>query len=486
MVTRPATGDNRSPTLRIGREVRDVLNALLIVLAAGLVVSLVALVAALRRLADAREAKGVAEGAAANAKAQIDSQGQHIQELTAQLMQAQKDAVAAEQTAASLREQMAKERELLDEARAKFADTFKALAADALTLSTTEFRAQAEESMKRLYAAAQQQLGEKQAEIGKIVEPLSKAIDTYQTQVRDMADKQLQSEAAVGEQVRALSAMQQQLQAETHGLRSALQRPGVRGQWGQMALRRVVEMAGMTEHVFFEEQVSTDTDAGKQRPDMIIHLPENREIVVDAKAPMEAYLQAVDAPDEATRQEKLKAHASHVRAHVRALAAKDYAAQFPNAPDCIVCFLPAEGLYSAALETDPDLMEFAFERRVILAAPFTLYGVLRAVATSWQQAKLLANAQEIADESKKLVQRMGTFVKHLGGIHDGLHKATDAYNSAAGSWERMVAPQGRRVLALQGASEGDMPEMAPVEEELRHLPPGAEVEADSDSGDGEG
>ncbi len=342
---------------------RDVQNALLVVLAIGLVVSVVALVATIRRLAEAREAKGLAEGAAASSKTQIDSQSAQIQGLTAQLMQAQTDAATAEEAAKGLREQLEKEKELIEQARAQLTDTFKALASEALTSSTTEFRAQAEESMKRLYAAAQQQLGERQEQIGKIMEPLSVAIGTYQTQVREMADKHLQAEAAVGEQVKMLSDLQRSLTDETRGLVTVLRGgTSVRGKWGEMTLRRVVELAGMSELCDFEEQVSTTgTEGGRQRPDMVIHLPEDRDIVVDAKAPMEAYLQAMDATDDATRAEGLKRHARHVRDHITQLATRDYTAQFEHAPDVTVCFLPAEALFCAALEADHELMQFAME-----------------------------------------------------------------------------------------------------------------------------
>jgi DNA recombination protein RmuC len=273
-------------------------------------------------------------------------------------------------------------------------------------------------------------------------------------------------EAAFGslsQHLRFMAQAQEQLQGETRNLVKALRRPEVRGQWGEMTLKRLAELAGMVEHCDFDQQRSVDTESGRQRPDMIVRLPGGREIIVDAKAPMDAYLGAVEAEDDATRLTEIQRHARNVRDRVRELAGKGYWQQFPQSPDFVVLFIPGDQFLSAALEIDARLLEDAMADKVVLATPSSLVALLRAVAYGWRQETLAENAEQIRTVGEELYERLSTFADHLGRLGSHLRRSVDSYNSAVGSFDSRVLPGARKFSEMGIRRKKDMPEPEPVE-----------------------
>jgi DNA recombination protein RmuC len=263
---------------------------------------------------------------------------------------------------------------------------------------------------------------------------------------------QAQTSGAIGERLDAVSSAGELLRQETHRLAQALRAPSVRGQWGELQLRRVCELAGMLAYCDFEPQVSVRGEDGLQRPDLVVRLPGDRQLVVDAKAPLTAYLEALAAKDERTRGEQLTAHAAHVRAHVQKLAAKKYWAQFEASPEFVVLFLPGEGFFAAALETDPSLLELALTERVLLASPITLIALLKAAAYGWRQERMAADAANVIALGQELQQRLSAFDEQLGEIGKGLERAVSAYNRAVGSLEKRVLVSARKLADLHDGS----------------------------------
>ena len=256
---------------------------------------------------------------------------------------------------------------------------------------------------------------------------------------------------------------QEQLQGETRNLVKALRRPEVRGQWGELTLKRLAELAGMVEHCDFEQQLSVDTEQGKQRPDMVVRMPGSREIIVDAKAPMDGYLGAVEAKDDNERGLELRRHARNVRGRVRELSSKGYWQQFPRSPDFVVLFIPGDQFLSSALEVDPKLLEDAMTDKVVLATPSSLVALLRAVAYGWRQEALAENAEHIRTVGEELYERLSIFAEHLGKLGSSLNRSVESYNKAVGSFDSRVLPGARKFIEMGIQSKKDLPEPEPVE-----------------------
>ena len=372
--------------------------------------------------------------------------------------------VGAARAAAALEAERAAARELRADT-GRMSDQFRALAAEALATSTDQFLALAHQ---RLAADAQSQVGElaaREEAVRALVEPLARTLDEVRTGLGAAEQARAAGQAALGEQVRAMATASAQLRGETAQLVTALRAPQVRGRWGEMQLRRVVEAAGMLAHVDFVEQEQARTDDGVQRPDLVVRLAGAKNIVVDAKVAFLGFLDAAQTGDESVRAQRLADHARHMRRHVDQLAAKRYWEQFAPAPEFVVMFVPADAFWHAALDEDPALAEYAFDRKVVVATPSTLLALLRTVAYAWKQDALAANAQQVLSLGKELHGRLATMGGHLSRLGRALESAAGAYNQVVGSLETRVLVSARR-FADFGVVEGDLPMPAPVDPRL--------------------
>jgi DNA recombination protein RmuC len=361
------------------------------------------------------------------------------------------------------------EKVLLEKATLQLSDTFRALAADALHQNNDGFLALATERLSTVRTEAAGELEARKQEIETLVKPLGDSLAEMTKQIRSMEKDRSTAYGTLTEQVKSLVATQDSLRTETGNLVKALRAPIVRGRWGEVQLKRVVELAGMVERCDFSEQETVNTDNGRQRPDMQVHLPGGKTIVVDAKAPLQAYLEALEAPTDELRIAKLKEHARQVRDHMAKLSAKNYWEHLQPTPEFVVMFLPGEAFFSAALEQDPTLIEQGVNQRVILSTPTTLIALLRAVAYGWRQEQIAENAQHIADLGKDLYERMATMAEHIADIGGDLHNAVGSYNRVIGSLERMVLPAARRFRELGVGGKKDIPELNPVDGDPRQL-----------------
>lgn len=365
--------------------------------------------------------------------------------------------------------QLREAREAQEKALADLRDAFKALSADALKQTQPEFLRLANETLGKFAESAKGDLSQRQEAIATLVKPLEEQLKTYQERLAQSETTQSKTLGEVRQHLESLAQQSQVLSTETLQLRRVLSSNQARGKWGEETLRRVVEAAGMSAHCDFTEQAQSDD----KKPDLVVRLPGDRLIIVDAKVPDLDFLNALGTADETKRAESLATHADKLRGTIRALAEKNYPAQFPNALDHVVLFLPAESLFSAALEGDHDLIVWAAapQRRIMLATPASLIALLRSVSVSWQQHEQTVNAREIADAAGELFSRVATFVKHFENVGAGLERANKAYNEAVGSYETRVRPQGEAVLKLGAASSGkQLPELAAVTSSLRSAP----------------
>jgi len=348
-------------------------------------------------------------------------------------------------------------------------NAFQALSAEALQTNNRVFLDLAETRLSQARTEATADIDMRRKAIDELLSPMRKTLDDVEKEIRDAERRRLQESSQLVQRITALDSMGKELRSETQRLVDALKRPGVRGRWGELQLKRVIELAGMLEYCDFDEQHTLHADERRLRPDVVVRLPGGKNVVVDSKVPLDAYLKALEAPDEAARRALLCDHARQVRTHLTQLAVKGYAAHVQPGPDFVVMFLPGEMFFSAALEQDPSLIEAGVEQRVIPASPTTLIALLRAVAYGWQQEAVARDAQHIAENGRKLYEAVSKLAEHFDRLGGRLRGAIDCYNDAVGSLEGNVLVKARKFKDVQVANGDDVKRIEPIDRVPRML-----------------
>ena len=349
----------------------------------------------------------------------------------------------------------------LTDAHERLTNSFKALSADALRSNNQSFLELAKETFSKLHQQSADDLGKRQQAIDSLVKPLKESLEKVDTKIGEMEKSRASAYGQLSEQLKSLGTAQGLLQAEAAKLSTALRSTTTAGTWGELQLRRVVEMSGMSAYCDFTEQQTAVS--GTFRADLVVRLPGGQQIVVDAKAPNDAYREAANASDDAVRTAKLAEHAAKVRSHIDALGAKDYWAQFQPSPEFVVLFLPGDQFLSGALQSDPTLIDRAINKKVLLATPATLIALLKAAAYGWRQESVSKNAEAIADLGRQLYDRIANFAEHLDKVGRGLESASKSYNAAVGSFETTLLPGARKFSELGAKGVKDLPAPASVE-----------------------
>ena len=346
--------------------------------------------------------------------------------------------------------------ELLDHARAELSDRFKALSSDALERNNRSFMALARTTLERFQVEARDDLDKRRTAVSDMLKPIKESLDKVDGQIQRVESARSKAYGSLSQQVRTLAETQDRLRSETTNLVTALRAPAVRGRWGEMQLRRVVETAGMLEHCDFSEQVSSERDGHQLRPDLVVKLPGGKQVVIDAKTPLAAYLNALETDDPDEQNTHMAQHARQVSDHVTKLSAKAYWEQFDETPDFVIMFLPGEPIFSEALRQNPNLIEEAARQRVFVATPVTLISLLRAVAYGWQQETVAEGAREVNRLGRELHERLGTLAEHFGKLGRSLDGAVQNYNRAVGSLEHRVLVTARRFATHGAGSEKEL------------------------------
>ncbi|MCK5113955.1 MAG: DNA recombination protein RmuC [Phycisphaerae bacterium] len=408
-------------------------------------------------------------GTISSLSSQLEANQKDVVSLRSALGAEQELRVKAETQLAQASINIEEQKALLKDAQAKLTDTFKALSGDALNSNNQAFLELAKKTFQTVVTEAKGDLGKKQQAIDAMVKPIRETLSKYEMQIRELETNRGKAYAALVEQVKNMGTAQEQLRRETGNLVTALRRPQVRGRWGEITLRRVAELAGMNNHCDFYEQVTVDTDDGKYRPDMVVHLPGEREIVVDSKVALDGYLQALESQSEEQRAENLATHARQIRDHMKKLSAKSYWDAFEQSPDFVVMFIPGESFLAAALDIDPKLIEDAMENHIVISTPSTLVALLRAVEFGWRQESITQNARKISALGKELHERIRTMAAHFTKLGRSLHSTNEAYNKTVGSMERMVLPSARKFKELGATGTEEIPTIEQIDITPREL-----------------
>lgn len=357
---------------------------------------------------------------------------------------------------------------LIETMKKEMTDTFNALSSAALKSSSEDFLRLASESLGKVAADTKGKLGEHQAAMDGLVKPLKEALTRYEEQIHSIELKRKQDYTSLDEQIKHLITTHRDLQKETGNLVTALRKPHIRGRWGEITLRNVVELAGMSSHCDFTEQLSIEAESGRLRPDMVIHLPGGHDIVVDSKVSMEALLDVASAQTEEAKKDALKRHVQHVKEQINRLSSKAYWGQFSKSPELAVLFLGESSLVSA-IELEPTLMEDSMSKKILIATPTTLFALLTAVAYGWRQEQITKNAEIIAALGKELYERMTTLTRHFSDIGSAIERAIGAYNKAIGSMETRVLPSVRRFKELGATGSEEIPILEQIDQKPRNL-----------------
>jgi len=410
----------------------------------------------------ARESRlAAAEATVDELRKQLSQRELEAGDLREGLAKARTQGAQAETRFEEARRNLEEQRALLEETRQKLLGAFADLSAKALRESKDDFLQLAEQKIGS-------QLHERQAAIDGLVKPLQESLRRYEEHVRALESARQQAYGNLEEQLRTLNARSAELQRETGTLVTVLSRSSeTRGRWGEITLRRVVELSGMTPRCDFREQVSVEGEGGRVRPDVVVHLPDRREIVIDAKVPLSAYFEAMATTRPEDRQAALARHAQQLRQHMTQLASKAYWAEFPQACDFVVMFIPGESFFGGAIEVDGALIEDAMARRIVIATPTTLIGLLLAIHHGWRQAQMAESAQKISDLGKDLYDRVRTMGRHFERMRKGLVQATEAYNDTVGSLERRVLPVARKLEEVGAATGDEINPLEPIDQQPR-------------------
>lgn len=348
-------------------------------------------------------------------------------------------------------------------ANAQLTGAFSELANQSLKSNSENFLRLAQQNLGTQQEKANRELGEREQAVETLVKPIREALEASRKQIAELEKSRSQAYGSIKNQLEAMQLSQKSLKQETQNLVKALRRPEVRGRWGEITLRRLVELAGMVEHCDFMEQVQSSSDSQVIRPDMIVSMPDQRELVVDVKTPLDAYLTAAEAEDDAQRKLALQRHGKNVRAHIRLLSSKAYWQQFEESPEFVILFIPGDQFLSAALNEEPDLIEYALSQQIILATPTSFVALLKAVAYGWRQLALADNAKEIRVLAEDLYGRLATFVTHMNRVGRQLSSSVEHYNRAVGSLERSVLPGARKFVELGVHAKKDIERLESLE-----------------------
>jgi DNA recombination protein RmuC len=418
----------------------------------------------------------VANAQAAEAKRQADEIRLQLAGRDAELASTERELADAREARARIVAELEAERRMsaeklamLSQAEARMREAFSALSSDALRQNNQSFLELARTSLGEFQQTARVELAGRHKAIEELVQPLKESLSLVDGKLQQVEQNRVGTQSAITEQLKALHAAQHNLQVETGRLVKSLRSPNVRGQWGELQLRRVVEAAGMLEHCDFDIKATVVGEDGRLTPDLIVRLPGGKNVVVDAKAPSSAFLDAMESEDDAERDGMFRQHARQVRDHVVKLGNKTYWQHFQPAPDLVIMFVPGETLLAAALQRDPSLLEFSLGRNVMLASPSTLMALLRAVAYGWQQEKIARNAQEISDLGRQLYDRIRVMAGYFEDVAKGLTRSVEAYNRAVGSLESRVLVTARRLKDTGISASEALPDLAPIDQSARPL-----------------
>ena len=357
----------------------------------------------------------------------------------------------------------------LNQARDQLTASFSQLSSSALKHNSEEFLRLAQENLKQFQTTANNELTQKEKAIEHLIKPIREALDKTEKQILTIEKDRKEAYGALYQHLQHMAQAQSALHDQTRNLVNALRRPEVRGQWGEMTLKRLAELSGMVQHCDFFEQENTETETGRQRPDMIVRMPDRRDIVVDVKTPLDAYLSAIEAPDETTREQHMQRHARNVRQRVNELSSKSYWSQFENSPDFAVLFIPGEHFLSAALDYDRTLIEDALRKQIILATPTSFVALLRAIGYGWRQEQLSQNAEEIRGIGVSLYERLVTFSSHLQRLGNSLENSVKSYNSAVASFDSRVLPNARKFSELGISASKELESQTQIESAVKQI-----------------